>query len=159
MTQPPLVNVDDLAAWIGQDIPTDGATRAGAVLSGASALVRGFTGKTWVDTAGNLEEVPDVVQTVVLQVAERKWLTKNPNLRTETQGPFAKGYFDSVSAGLYLTDEDKEALSEFQSGSAATGLGTLSMTTGARADSTVYVPTGPPPSGYPFPWYDGSELW
>jgi hypothetical protein len=138
--------VADLAAWVGQDIAPDDL-RAGAVLSAASNLVAAYTGKDWSTT-----EAPADVVDIVVQVAARVYLSPaNPNVRNWNKGPFAEGYFDAAQNGLYLTDEEKTALNRFRT--AASGLGTLSVTRGEGGGDTIYVPTGPEPAGYPFPWY------
>lgn len=149
MALPPLAAVSDLAAWVGQEIP-DEDPRAGAVLSASSALVRAYTSETWVED-DVLTDVPDVVVAVVVQVAGRVW--RNPEgVTSRSSGPFSERYADAVSSGLFLTTEEKNMLAEFVQ-AASTGLGTLGTTRGDAGYDTVYVPTGPAPSGYPFPWY------
>lgn len=153
MALPPLATVNDLAAWVGQTIES-ADPRGEAVLSAASALVRGYTSQSWVDEHGDLvETVPDDVAAVVVQVAARAWLNPNPNLRNWNKGPFAEGYFDAASLGLHLTAADKDALAHYRNTGASTGLGTIGITRGDTGLDTVYVPTAPAPSGYPFPWY------
>lgn len=153
MALPPLAPVSDLAAWTGQTIPS-ADPRAGAVLAAASALVRAYAQKTWIDVDGvTLLAVPEDVAAVVVQVASRAWLNPNPNLKNWNKGPFAEGYFDAASLGLYLSDVDKDALAIYRETGASTGLGTIGVTRGDSGFDTVYVPTGPAPSGYPFPWY------
>jgi hypothetical protein len=141
--------VSDLATWIGQDIaPAD--PRAAAVLSAASNLVIGYAGKTADWTTG--VEVPADVADVVIQVAARVYLSPaNTNVRQWTKGPFTEGYFDAAGNGLYLTDEEKSVLDRFRT--TASGLGVLSTTREDPNTGTIYVPTGPPPAGYDFPWY------
>lgn len=137
--------VDSLSAWIGQSITDD--ERAEAVLSAASNLVAAYAGKDWSTT-----DAPADVTDIVVQVAARVYLSPpNSNVRQWTKGPFGEGYFDAAQNGLYLTDEEKTALNRFRAN--ASGLGTLSTTRGEGVGDTIYVPTGPPPAGYPFPWY------
>lgn len=154
MALPPLAEVSDLAAWVGQDIP-DADPRAGAVLSAASALVRSYAGLTWVDeSTGVLGDVPDDVAAVVVQVSARVWM--NPSGATyRVSGPLAEQFGKERSQGLYLTEAEREVLANYRSSPA--DFGTLSVTTGAVSDPTVYVPTGPPPAGYPFPWYSADD--
>lgn len=138
--------IDALAAWVGQDIAPDDS-RAAAVLSAASNLVSAYAGKDWSTT-----EAPADVADIVIQVAARVYLSPaNANVRQWTKGPFGEGYFDAAQNGLYLTDEEKTTLNRYRS--IASGLGTLSTTRGEANEGTIYVPTGPAPSGYPFPWY------
>jgi hypothetical protein len=154
MALPALAAPADLAAWMGQDIPA-GDARAWAVLSAASALVRAEAGQTWVNNTNDLTGVPDEVAAIVVQVAARVWA--NPTGAVQwTKGPFSERYSDDAALGLYLTDAEKSALSRYRS-AAPSGLGVLSTTRGDDYADTVYVPTGPPPSGYPFPWYDADD--
>ena len=143
-TLPPPVS--SLAAWIGQSIETDDP-RAEAVLSAASNMVSAYAGKDW-----STEDAPADVVDIAVQAAARVYLSPaNPNIRNWNKGPFGEGYFDAAANGLYLTDEEKTVLNRFRT--AAFGLGTVSTTRGSVTDGTIYVPTGPEPSGYPFPWY------
>lgn len=146
-TLPPPVSA--LAAWVGQTIPSDDP-RAAAVLSAASNLVVAYAGKSdvWITDV----DVPADVADIVVQVAARVYLSPpNTNVKQWTKGPFGEGYFDAAQNGLSLTDEEKATLNRFRV--AASGLGTLSTTRGEGEGHTIYVPTGPAPSGYPFPWY------
>lgn len=151
-TLPPPVS--SLAVWVGQTIASDDP-RATAVLSAASNLVVGYAGK--VDTWTAAVEVPADVADIVVQVAARVYLSPpNSNVRQWTKGPFGEGYFDAAQNGLYLTDEEKDTLGRFRS--TASGLGVLSTTREDPSTGTIYVPTGPPPAGYPFPWYSADEF-
>jgi hypothetical protein len=153
MALPPLALVSDLAAWLGRDIdPGDG--RAGAVLSHASTRVRAYTRQTWVTEGGQLDEVPDAVAEVVVRIAGRVW--RNPeNLDSVTIDDGTKRW-GSVR-GLALTDEDREDLDEFRAIGVPSGLGVVQTTRGEDWIDTLYVPTGPPPSGYDFPWYAADD--
>lgn len=157
MALPPLADVSDLAAWVGRDIP-DADPRAGAVLSHASTRVRAYVRPvTWTDESGTLLEIPDIVRDVVVRVAARAW--RNPeDLDSVTLDDGTKRW-GSVR-GLILTDEDRQDLDQFRSGSALpAGIGTVSTYRGdAPFDDTLYVPTAPEPSGYPFPWYAAGDL-
>lgn len=157
MALPPLAQVSDLAAWVGREIPADDP-RAGAVLSHASTRVRAYVRPTaWVDTNGALTEVPDIVRDVTVRVAARAW--RNPeDLDSITLDDGTKRW-GSVR-GLVLTDEDREDLDEFRTGSALpVGIGTVSTYRGDLAlTDTIYVPTGPPPSGHPFPFLSPDDL-
>jgi hypothetical protein len=136
--------IADLAAWVGQDIASDDL-RAGAVLSAASSLVSGYAGKDW-----SVDEAPDDVAAIVVQVAARVW--SNPTGAVSwTKGPFSERYTDNAALGLYLTEAEQTVLNRFRT--VASGLGTLSVTRGEGESDTIYVPTGPAPAGYPFPFY------
>lgn len=155
MTLPPLAEVSDLAAWVGREIP-DADPRAGAVLSHASTRVRTYVRLSWVDEGGVLTEVPDAVRDVVVRVAARAW--RNPeDLDSVTLDDGTKRW-GSVR-GLVLTDEDREDLAEFRKDGLPSGIGTVGTYRGDSGyQDTIYVPTGPPPAGYPFPWYSSDDL-
>ena len=155
MALPPLADPDALAAWVGQEIPV-GDARAEAVLSGASAVVRAYANQTWVDANGALAaDIPDVVGTVVVQVAARAWA--NPDGLQSVTIDDSTRRWGSDAQGLYLTDAEKALLDGLSTSSGSPGLSTLGMTRGTLAESTVYVPTAPAPSGYPFPWYSADD--
>lgn len=157
MALPPLAPVSDLAAWVGQTIES-GDPRAEAVLSAASALVRSYAGQTWTDEADALEDVPDVVAAVAVQVAARVWLNPNGAVSV-TLDDGALRWAEATAAGLYLTDADKAVLGAYQEHDTESfGLGTVSFAGGGVLDDTIYVPTAPAPAGYPFPWYDAEDF-
>jgi hypothetical protein len=90
------------------------------------------------------------VADIVVQVAARVW--QNPTGAVSwTKGPFSERYSDATAQGLYLTDAEKSTLNRYRT--AASGIGTLGVTRGDLGSDTIYVPTGPEPAGYPFPWY------
>lgn len=110
MALPPLANVPALGAWVGEDIPADDA-RAEAVLSAASTLVRSYTGQTWVDEDGDLQDVPDAAAAVTVQVAARLW--RNPNgFLTERVDDYSYQLPERVADGLYLTQAEKDMLAD-----------------------------------------------
>lgn len=153
MALPPLAEVSDLAAWVGRTI-SDDDPRAGAVLSHASTRVRTYTGQTWVDDNNVLEDVPDAVAEVTVRVAARAW--RNPeDLDSVTLDDGTKRW-GSVR-GLVLTDEDREDLAEWRGDEAPAGIGVLGTYRDDWTDDTIYVPTGPAPSGYDFPWYAADD--
>lgn len=155
MALPPLAPVSDLAAWVGREIP-DNDPRAGAVLSAASALVRSYAGQSWTADDGNLADVPDVVTAVVVQVAGRVWV--NPDgLTSATIDDGTRRWGESGSAGLYLSQHEKDILADYASVEQS-DLGTLSVTRGTLGPDTIYVPTAPAPSGPPFPWYAAEDF-
>lgn len=149
MALPSLATVSDLAAWVGRAIP-DNDPRAGAVLSHASTRVRAYVRPTtWVDDQNELSEVPDIVRDVVVRVAARAW--RNPeDLDSVTLDDGTKRW--GSTRGLVLTDEDREDLAAYRSDDTPSGIGIFSTyRDDVRAD-TIYVPTAPAPSGYPFPF-------
>lgn len=153
MALPSLAAVSDLAGWIGRAIP-DNDPRAGAVLSQASNRVRRVTGQTWVDDAGALTNVPDIVRDVVVRVAARVWM--NPEgLDSVTLDDGTKRW--GTVRGLALTDGDLADLSQWLPKTDLGGFGTISTHRGDPIPTTTYVPTAPEPSGEPFPWYSTDD--
>lgn len=142
-----------LATWIGK--PTlDGDQRAEAVLAAASNLVEGYTGRDW----STIDDAPEGVIDLVVQVAARVYLSPpNPNVRNWAGGPFSEGYFDAAQNGLYLTSEERSQLDRYRT--SVGGIGTITTTRNDRGCDTIYVPTAPAPSGYPFPWYSADGMW
>lgn len=154
MALPPLAAVSDLAAWVGRDIPANDP-RAGAVLSHASTRVRTYAGLTWTDANNALIEVPDVVREVTVRVAGRAWSNRE-ELDSVTLDDGTKRW--GAVRGLVLTDEDREDLAQFRGNVAPAGFGVIRTTRGDDLyPDDIYVPTGPPPSGYPFPWYAADD--
>jgi len=124
-TLPPVVS--DLESWTGQTISPDDL-RADAVLSAATALVRGYAGLAWDD-----DSVPDEVHAVVVQIASRIWF--NPQgLTSETIDDYTRRYGESVeSAGLALTDSERVILGRYRT--TGSGLWVQPITSG-----TVEIP-------------------
>ena len=151
---PPLVSVAEFAAWVGESIP-DNDPRALAYLAGASARVRSYTGRTWVDPdTKQLLDVPDDVATVVKQVAERKW--RNPaGFVQETTGPFTVRYPDRPRDGLYLT-EDEQAMLDPYKYNGRRQLWTMRIDGHDDYLDTVFVDVEG--GGDPFPLYDRYDL-
>lgn len=140
---PLLASVEDLANWLGEDIPNDDP-RALAVLRRASALVRSEAGKAWET------EVPEDVQGVVVAAASRVW--SNPNAAIQrTAGSFSERLSERAADGLYLTDEERRILSRYSD--SRFGLGTIrTYRDDGYGASNVWVPTLPLPSGQGFPF-------
>jgi len=154
MALPSLATREQLEEGLGV-APITGldATRAEAVLFRVSSLVRSYAGRTWETTPA-----PDAVVTVVLEVAQRVYL--NPrNTTTAGNGEFSAAY---AIVGLSLTDEEKRAI-DGAVGRRRGSLGSIETTRGDPVCTTGYVPTGPPPAGYDFPWCaldgDGTVGW
>jgi hypothetical protein len=154
MTAPlPLATPTDLATWLGQTIASEDA-RATAVLAGASALVRSRARKTWLNDAEDaLEDFPDAVATVVVQVAARVWVNPQGLVASEAGDANRRVWAPSAGNGLYLTDSEKEIV-DAHAASNRTGLWTLRTTRDDPCGETVYVPVEDAP---PFPWYVAGE--
>jgi hypothetical protein len=149
MASLPLADVSALAAWVGQDIDL-ADPRAEAVLSAASTLVRAHTGQTWETATGAPLDVPEVVSVVTVQVAARVW--NNPDGLTSVTVDDGTRRWGDGGGALRLTDADREALRPHKVGGNSS-IGSLSVAAGSGSLDTIYVPTAPAPSGYPFPWY------
>jgi hypothetical protein len=109
---PPLAEVEDLRAWPGVSVSDDQESAAEAVLSRASAIVRRAAGKTWLNDDGSgLGDVPDGISSIVVQAAARFW--NNPNGAVAiTKGPFSEQFGQAVEAGVFLTQSEKDEISD-----------------------------------------------
>lgn len=89
MALPPLADIQALADSLGLPEAQVGADlRAHAVLRSASAFVRHEVRKTWVDAAGELFNVPDVIPELVVEIAAAAY--RNPDgLSAETLGNYS----------------------------------------------------------------------
>src|SRR5262245_5004076 len=91
---PPLASVEDLAAWLGLEIAVDDP-RAAEVLNAASTLVRSYTEDDWTEPDSDpvelVDDLPDSVHTVTVQVAARAWQRPGDvESATQTAGPFGQ---------------------------------------------------------------------
>lgn len=108
MALPPLATADELADEV-DDEAAKTSPRAARLLSRASALVRAYTGQTWVDDSGALTDVPDAAREVVLAAAARAW--RNPEgYVQDTTGPFTVRWSERSAEGIYLTEDEKAML-------------------------------------------------
>ena len=122
MSSVPYAEPADLAAWTGATIAEDDA-RALAVLKAASVLVRTYVG---ADAAEAWIEVPDDVETVVVQVASRVWF--NPQgVIADTIDDYSRRWEDAPEAGVYLSKSEQDMLSPYRT-SAPKGVWTLGTT-------------------------------
>lgn len=101
-----LVDTSELTARLGRSLDGTETTRAANVLEDASRLVLNVGDSTWTD-----DDVPDVVATVVLQVARRAF--ENPDGVTQKSvGDASVSYGGARQGGstdgaLYLTKEER----------------------------------------------------
>ena len=111
MALPPLATLDELETWAGSSVDP---ARAEAVLSAASTLIRSYTGRMWVDAAGDPEATASVlhlqaVAEVTVRIAHRVYI--NPTgISQQAAGPFSHSVAAWAAAGMTLTDEDKGLL-------------------------------------------------
>lgn len=115
MALPPLATLEELAAEVDDDAVLT-SRRAPRLLARASALVRSFTGQTWVDENGDLvDDVPDAVVEVVLAAAARAW--RNPSgVVQDTTGPFTVRWSERSAEGIFLTDDERLMLGPWRTG-------------------------------------------
>lgn len=144
----PLADVAALAARAGEQIAHDDA-HALAVLGMASSLVRSYVGKTWES-----ELVPDAAAQVTADVAFRAW--SNPEgLIADAIDDGSRRWSERAAEGFYLTAANRTMLDSLRS--TRRGLWTLGTTRGDDVLDTIYVPTGPAPSGDPIPFYAADD--
>lgn len=124
MASLPFADASELAAWVGQTIPSDDP-RAGAVLTAASVLVRAEVGAAVTDA---WTTVPDEVAQVTVQVAARVWF--NPQgLVADSVDDYSRRWESAGESGVYLTRGERDILSAYRT-KAPKGLWTLGTTRG-----------------------------
>lgn len=129
----PLISVDDLETWLGEVI--DDPDRAELIVAGVSGVIRDETGLTWIDDDDHLEEVPDGVRAIALQVAVRVW--RNPvNASSQTTGPYMVVYDRTTGLGVTLTEDERRSLGA-HTDDLPIGIGTLSTTRGPIETSAL----------------------
>lgn len=140
MTLPSLATIDDLEDRLGRAITEPELTQAQKLLDYASALVRAYTGRSYVDDAGDLvDPLPDGVTQVTIEVVFRA--ISNPLGATTSQtGPFSVSFGPEAAQRLYLSAGDKLILG------GRSGLTILSTTRG---------PVETPSVGATWPEWDG----
>lgn len=125
MARPLLASPGDLQAALGADVVMPDA-QAVSLLERASAIVRAFAGRTWLDEDGALLDVPDDVPGVVVSMVERA--TRNvEGLTSEQTGPFGRSWSSEAAQRLYLTSLDKLVI---RASSGGNGLGVITTTRG-----------------------------
>lgn len=105
---PRLASIQQFAARLPGGVNDDDLLRAEATLDDASALVRAEAGVTWVNASGELENVPDVIVTVVCAAARRAFV--NPNGLTAESIQDYQASFASASPDVYLTKQERNAI-------------------------------------------------
>lgn len=152
MALSPLATVLELSDWIGEPINESSADgrRAEGVLRLASALVRAYSGATWIPEGGTAPvDVPDGVSDVVLQVAARGY-TNPESWSNEAVDDWRGGGRPIEEMGLYLTASEKAILAEHRP-RVASGIGVVGTTKiSTEVDLSLWVPTE---GGPLFPWY------
>lgn len=137
---PSLATIEQLS----QRIPIDNEELAQARLDSASALIRAYAGKDFLDEDGNVD-APDIIITICLDAAERAML--NPNGYSYEQIGHYAVRRSSTSSTVYLTDEEIKLIR----GIVGRAISSIKMTIPELQpfNSTVYVPTIPDSGPFP----------
>lgn len=150
----PLASVDEFRDWPGVTIAEDRQSSAQFLLQAASAVVRDYTGRTWLGEGDLLDPaLPETAKFVVIEVAAAVW--NNPqNASSKTTGPFA---IQLPDGGLTLTDNQKERLQFWVATEERPKLWALGTTRGIHDLvcpsvflDTIYADDGR--AGDPIPW-------
>lgn len=148
----PLATVADLSARANEDIE-DTDLHAQSILSMASSVVRAYVGTDFVD----VDPIPDGATQVTVDVAYRVWSNPDSLVRDGIDDA-QRGWSErTASEGFYLTAANKLVLNSLRKPRSNRGLWTLGVEKGDDYRDTVYVPTAPAPSGYPFPFLSTDE--
>lgn len=110
---PALATVEELELETSEPIGEAEEQRAEWLLAKASALVRRYTRRTWVDANGVLTDVPDEVTIVTAQVAARVWSNPRGAIQ-EAAGGLSWRLPESAGLGMYLTDVEKSMLDGYR---------------------------------------------
>ncbi len=137
MSLPSLASLSDLNARLTGEVASgDETTRAQAALDDASALIRAEANTNWTDDADALEDVPDIIVTVCVQVAKRIFL--NPEWKSsETLGSYAYQVSGMAGGPLELTKAERKMIRR-AIGQGALGAITLESPYAANSE-TVYL--------------------
>lgn len=134
MARPALATIDDLEALLGA--PVTDPLQALKRLERASAIVRAYAGRTWLDDEGNLLDVPDDIPGVVAGMVERA--QRNPDgVTQQSVGEYQLSYGADAAQRIYLDKQDKAII---DAAVGRTGLGTITTTRGDIETRTVAVP-------------------
>jgi hypothetical protein len=143
MTLPALANIDTLE---DRGVVVD-LTRAQAALMDVSALIRREAGKTWVDEDGDLEEVPDEVVAVLVEVIRRS--VSNPTGATQVSlGDASVSYGGTGRVGALFLYPDEKRIIRRAAGRSAVGY--------VHAEGIGVGAVGP--SDYLYDQYDGDPI-
>lgn len=129
-----LASVPDIEARLGRTFADAEAPRVVGLLEDASALVREYAGRSWIDSDGNPTVVPGTIRAVVLRVVERA--VRNPDgFSAESDGDYSYQR-TNVEQGVYLTDAEKQLV---RRAAGRTGLWTQQTTRGEWCRNTVFL--------------------
>lgn len=169
MALPAFAEPSALADWLGD--PDVDIARAAVLVQAASTLVRTETGSAWVDAVGalqweaedaseKLQVVGQAITAAVVASAARAYANPSGFIQ-EAVGPFSGTRHRDAGDGVFLTATERRSITDAVAalqGRTAPGLWTLGTTRNDPLGDTVYVPTGPAPSGYPFPFLTSEDV-
>lgn len=137
MTLPALATVDDLEIRLGQTLDADQRPQAEWLLRYASALIRAYTGRDYLDDDGNLiNPLPDGVPEVCVEIVFRA-VTNPTGATQQSAGPYALSLGPEAAQRMFLSAQDKIILGPK---SRRPKLWTQPTTRGDIETETVYVP-------------------
>ena len=109
MSLPSLTDADAFAVRYGRSLSEDETERIEALLGDASDMVRDIAGEDYVDDAGDLEEVPPAIISVVCEAVRRAF--DNPaGLQGETTGNYTWRGPTPTGSGVHLTMGEKRII-------------------------------------------------
>lgn len=141
MTLPALADVDQLLTRLGVD-SLDGPDlgQAGALLAYASAVIRGYTGRSYLDDDGALvDPLPDGIAEVCVEMVFRA-ITNPAGVTQDTAGPFTVSFGADAAQRIYLSASDKTILGRGR----GSGLYTQSVARGPIETTSVALPPTAP---------------
>lgn len=153
---PPLATLEALSERLGidLDVETPDGARAASALDDASALVRAESGREWLAENGDLEGVPDIIQSVTLAVAYRAF--RNPDGTTQTSiGDVSVSFTrEGVAGAIFLTKAEARAVRKAAGRSSLTSIVLESAQPLSAADPYYAPAQGDPIPLGPLPWRD-----
>lgn len=143
MARPALATIDDLEALLGR--PVADALQTVARLDRASAIVRAFAGRTWLnDDETALADVPSEIPGVVAGMVERA--ERNPFAATQqSAGEYQVSFGSDAAKGIYLDANDKLIIRS-AIGASTSGIGVIPTTRGPIETRRITGPHGPYPT-------------
>lgn len=133
---PPFASVEELETRLMVSLDSAQAAQAQALLENASNLIRGVTGKSWVDDDGALEGSQRhlaILHSVTVEMVKRA-ATNPEGAVQQTAGPFNVSFGQVAADNLWLTALERKAL---------TGLGRPKLWAQPTTRGPVEMPAGP----------------
>lgn len=139
MTLPALAAIEALEARLGgRNLDPGDVIQAESLIAYASAVIRGHTGRDYVDDDGLLiDPLPDGVAEVAVEMVFRA-ISNPAGVTQDTAGPFTVSFGSDAAQRIYLTASDRTILG----GRASSGLWTQPVTRGPIETTHVARPLG-----------------